>query len=581
MAGHHSRVPWHGPAPWLRLKDWLVLERQNLWVAVVYSIAIGLLSLALPLATQSLVNTVAFGSVLQPLFALTIILLVFLAFSSVLQVLRTWVVENLQRRIFVQVASDSLHRMLNARLSAFDGTHPPEMVNRFLEVVNVQKGASILLVDGLTIIMQTVIGMALLAVYHPFLGILDFFLVVGIGAVIWPLGAGSVKTAVLESKARYGLVAWLQEVGRHWLAFKSRAGSLYAAERANQLVEDYLQYRNKHFRVLLRQIIGSLTLQTVASAALLGVGGWLVIGRELTLGQLIASELVLTLVVSGFAKFGKQLETYYDLCAAVDKLGYLTDLDTETSGPDTMASGPPAMVELKNLTFAYPGKAATIREVTLRVAPGARVGVAARSGEGKSTLIDLIWRLRTPQSGVVEIDGNDIRNYDLTSLREQVAVVRVNEIFHGTVAENVGLAQPHLKTGDLREALQAVGLLEEISALPAGMETPLSTFGLPLSQSQALRLALARAIVSRPRVLIVDEVLDQIDDPATRRVLLHTLFDPRAPWTLLVFTENDSVLALCDQVFVLRNGYLEPSSPLAALALPESNNRPLEPRSGD
>jgi ABC-type bacteriocin/lantibiotic exporter with double-glycine peptidase domain len=160
-------------------------------------------------------------------------------------------------------------------------------------------------------------------------------------------------------------------------------------------------------------------------------------------------------------------------------------------------------------------------------------------------------------------------------------VVRVNEIFHGTVAENVGLAQPHLKTGDLREALQAVGLLEEISALPAGMETPLSTFGLPLSQSQALRLALARAIVSRPRVLIVDEVLDQIDDPATRRVLLHTLFDPRAPWTLLVFTENDSVLALCDQVFVLRNGYLEPSSPLAALALPESNNRPLEPRSGD
>lgn len=196
-----SAQPWHGAAPWVRLRGLLEVEKGNLLVAIIYSVAIGVLSLALPLATQSLVNTVAFGSLLQPVVVLSILLCAFLSFSSILQTLRHYVVEVLQRRIFVQMASDSIDRLLRARASAFDGNHPPELVNRFLEVVTVQKAAAVLLVDGLTILMQTVIGMSLLAVYHPFLGILDFFLIVCIAFVLWPLGHGAVTTAVKESKA--------------------------------------------------------------------------------------------------------------------------------------------------------------------------------------------------------------------------------------------------------------------------------------------------------------------------------------------------------------------------------------------
>jgi putative ABC transport system ATP-binding protein len=560
----NGAAPWHGTAPWVRLRALLALEKGSLIVAIIYSVAIGVLSLALPLATQSLVNTVAFGSLLQPIVVLSILLMAFLGFSSVLQTLRQYVVEMLQRRIFVQMASDSVDRLLRARASAFDGTHPPELVNRFLDVVTVQKSAAVLLIDGLTVFMQTIIGMSLLTVYHPFLGILNIFLIVSIAIVLGPLGFGAVSTSVKESKAKYALVAWLQEIGRHLDAFKSGPGATYALNRSNDLVNEYLFHRKKHFRILLRQIIGSLALQTVASTALLGVGGFLVINRELTLGQLIASELVLALVVSGFAKFGKHLETYYDLCAALDKIGHLTDLPVEKSGPDQLKAipGQGLALEMRKVSFMYPNRKVVFKDVDLKAAPGEKIAITGRSGDGKSTLVDVLWRLRTPQSGVIEVNGNDIRNYEVGSLRTHVAVVRVNEVFHGTIAENVAFGRPEIDTLRIREALAAVGLLDEIDALPEGVHTEVSTFGLPLSSGQALRLALARAIAGRPSLLIVDEILDQIDDVSLQSSLLRHLFDPTSTWTLIVTTEQDTVLSKCDRVYELRSGRLEVVQPM-------------------
>lgn len=550
---------WHGQAPWIRVGALLRLERNNLWVAIMYSVAIGILSLALPLATQTLVNTVAFGSLLQPIAVLSILLFAFLLFSAILQALREYVVEILQRRIFVRTASDSADRLLRARSSAFDGTHPPELVNRFLEVVTVQKSAATLLVEGLTIMMQTVIGMALLAVYHPYLGVFDFILLLCIVIVLFPMGWGAVDTAVDESKAKYALVAWLQEVGRHLHTFKSGPGSQFALHRANELVSEYVEDRKKHFRILLRQIMGSLGLQVVASTALLGIGGYLVITRELTLGQLVASELVLALVVSGFAKFGKHLETYYDLCAAVDKLGYLTDLQTETSGPDPVPSHTGgATVSVRAMSFSYPNKRKVFDNLNLHIKSGERVAIRGRSGDGKSTLVDVLWRLRTPQTGVVEIDGNDVRNYQVWSLRSAVALVRVHEVFHGSILDNVAMGRPEIDTVQVREALAAVGLLEEVDRLEDGVLTEVSTFGLPLSSGQALRLALARAIAGKPRLLIIDEVLDQVDDVSLQTVTLEHLFRKDAPWTILVTTEQDRILERCDTVYALRDGKLEP-----------------------
>lgn len=541
---------YHGVSPLIRLRGWLKAEKTDLWVAVIYSIAIGLLSLVLPIAVQSLVNTVAFGTVLQPLAVLTLIVLGGLGFSTVLQAMRTYVVEIIQRRIFVRVSTDAVYRLLRARVDAFDHHHGPELVNRFLEVVTVQKSGAMLLIDGLSIFMQMVSGMLLLAVYHPWLLAYDVVLVICIYIVIFPMSKGAIPTSIKESKAKYELVAWLEEVARFPITFKSLEGARYAVQRTDALVGEYLSYRGKHFRILLRQIVGSLTLHAIASSVLLGVGGLLVINRQLTLGQLIAAELIVTVVVSGFSKFGKQLETFYDLTAAVDKLGYLTDLPLEKSGSEILDhSDRPASAEFKGVSFAY-GNCQVLKEVQWKVAAGSRIAI---TGTGKSTFFDILSGLRQPQFGNVEIDSHDLRDLRLPELRAQLSLIRDAEIFHGSVSDNLRLANPDVSTGRMREALAAIGLLDEIQALPEGIHTELQTGGAPLTPGQVSRLMIARAALARPRILILDGCLDPIDSPAQRAEILDFLFARHQPWTLLIATRERDALERCDAVYSIQN----------------------------
>lgn len=542
-------------APWDRLKAMLAGERPTLWVAVIYSVVIGLLSLVVPVAVQSLVNTIAFGSVLQPLVVLTLFVFVALGFSALINSLRAWVVEVLQRSIFARVGIDVTWRLLRVRAEAFDRHHGPELVNRFFDVVTVQKAAATLLIDGLGILMQTGIGLLLVALYHPLLLAFDIFLVASMIFIVRVLGRGAVKTSIKESKAKYAFQAWLEQMATHLVTFKSPGGAEMASAKAEALLEDYLYYRGKHFQILLRQIAGSFALQAVASSLLLGIGGWLVIERQLTLGQLVASELIVTLMVSGFTKFGKHLEVFYDLQAAVDKLGALVDLPLERAGGEGVILGTgPARVEIRDLAVGYGSDNPVLAVQDWALEPGDRVGLTGRHGCGKSTLAATLFGLRRPERGTLAIDGADYRTLPLASIREQVALVRGIEIFSGTVAENVRLGREWLTVADLSEALRKAGILDEILAMPDGLETMLHPGGRPLSASQASRLMIARAILGKPRLLILDDALDPVDRAQDREPICAMLFAPEAPWTLLCITERPDLLRRCNRVTVLEDG---------------------------
>jgi len=317
-----------------------------------------------------------------------------------------------------------------------------------------------------------------------------------------------------------------------------------------------LDRRSGHFRILMRQIAGFLGLQAVALAGLLGVGGWLVIERQLTLGQLIAAELVVALIVSGVAKLGKHLELYYDLLAAVDKVGYLTDLPTEqTEGEVLPHTTEPAAVEIRALSFASTGRRSLFDGLNLRIAPGRSIGFLANRGRGKSTLFEMICALESPDAGSILVDGLDVREIDKTVLRSQVMLVDDVEVFDGTVLDNVSLS-PSSSRLEVRHALESAGLMAGSSPLPDGMDTRLSSGGQPLSRRQATRLMFARALVARPRVLLIDESLDRMGDFGEDESLLDALFAKESPWTLLVVSSNAEVLRRCDEVYELVGGSL-------------------------
>ena len=371
------------------------------------------------------------------------------------------------------------------------------------------------------------------------------------------LGFGAVKSAIKESKAKFAMGAWLEELTRNPTAFKLNGGARLGLERADELAINYLEARRKHFRILLRQILFALGLQAVAATVLLGLGGWLVIQGQLTLGQLVAAELIVMMIVGSFAKIGKHLESFYDLLAAVDKLGKLFDLPIESHDKlFHLREGAPAALQARELSFAF-SRGPVLKGVTFDIQPGERVALCGGSGTGKSTLIDLLCGVRQPSSGHIEMDGIDLRELRPDSLREHMGVAKALNVFNGSIDENVHLGRPHISAEDVREALDVVGLLDEILKLPEGLNSALQTDGAPLSTSQSLRLMIARAIVGRPRLLMIDGTLDALTDEIAEPIV-ERLTDGSSAWTLIICTGRSSIAQGCDRVLRLtQSGVIE------------------------
>jgi putative ABC transport system ATP-binding protein len=546
--------------PLHRLLRFIRPEKKDLWVVVVFSLVVGVLTLATPIAVEALVNTVAFGQFLQPVVILALMLFVFLGFAAAMRALITFVVEIIQRRLFIRVVEDLAFRFPRVQSSALENQSGPELANRFFDVVTVQKTTSALLLDGITIILQTVIGMAVLAFYHPFLLGFDIVLLASIGFTTLVLGRGAVASAISESKAKYAIAAWLEELPRHPTAFKFHGGQRLAAERADQLAVDWLDYRRKHFRILMRQILFALGLQAIAATVLLGLGGWLVIIGELTLGQLVAAELIVTVIVGSFAKLGKHLESFYDLLASVDKLGVLFDLPVEPH--DRLLHGhsdQPAMLSAREVRYNADDGGLT-GPVNLEIHRGEKVALLGPTGTGKTLLMQLITGLKNPTGGQILLDEIDLRELRPDSLREHLSLAGEVEVFRGTLDENIHLGRSHISARDVRDALKTVGLLDDVLSLPEGLKTELQTGGFPLSESQAALLMLARAVVGRPRLLLIDGTLDRLDD-ATQNQLVEHFTDSKAPWTLVLTTRQAKIAERCDRVIHLSRDFPLPLSP--------------------
>jgi putative ABC transport system ATP-binding protein len=538
--------------PLYRFLALMAPERGDIAIIAIFAVIVGILALATPIAVEALVNTVAFGRFMQPVIILAIILGVFLTFAAALVVMQTYVAEIIQRRLFVRVVSDLSDRLPNVDVRAFDKTNGSELVNRFFDIVTVQKGTTYLILDGLALLLTMVVGMSVIAFYHPYLLGFDLILIFSIVIGLYLFGRGGISSSIKESKTKYQTAGWLEELARFPLVFKADCGVRHAAEHSDRLASTYVLNRQKHFRVLIRQIVFALTLQVVASTVLLGLGGWLVISKQLTLGQLVAAELIVTVIVGAFAKLGKHLDNFYDLMAAVDKLGALFDLPTERKNGELADEAPlGARIQVYDVSYKYAqAPTATLKGVNFSVQPGERVAIVGMAGSGKSTLLDILFGLREPDQGHVEVGGADLRSLQLSSYRRNVALIRDIEIFAGSVAENVHLDREGVSISDVHRALSKVGIVKDILKLHDGLNTPLLQGGAPLSGIQATSLMVARAIVRNPGLLLIDGLFDAFPDDVLDGIL-DAVFDRNPNMTIVVASGRQRVITRCDRVIQL------------------------------
>ncbi|MEK7726366.1 MAG: ATP-binding cassette domain-containing protein [Nitrospirota bacterium] len=516
------------------------LEKKVLGLIFSYSLAIGLFSLIVPLTVQELVNTFAFA--IQPITIVTlaVVMASALAFVGVFKTLQYYAVEVLERRVFARVTLAMTQQLPLMQYQSFK----PRFANFFLETVLIQRALSVLLVDMINIVVGGAVGMSILVFYHPYFLLYDALLFTGFNVVFFLLSHGGLRTTIEVSHAKYDTLHWIQEISYNLLHFKATDSQPLLIQKSDQLVDKYVATRRERFAVLARQYLGAVGWQAIGHSSLIATAGWLLSIGQLTIGQLVAAEVVVAGLLNSFDAVVKRMGHVYYFMTALTELDQFFALpkDQESATlsvplPDPTIHG--IRLTCKDLAVAHPGTSSIFSNFDLEVMPGEKVGIYASTAVAKTALARVLAGLEAPTHGVIRYNGVDLRHLDRTAVNRCRGFMLDSQLtlFEGTIEENIVLGRSYVPYSDVRWALRFTELEEEIDALPQGIKSHVRTPGKVLGPTHIMRILLARAILARPQILIFDGIIHNMH-PTMRETILRRLCSKDEPWSV-VFVSND------------------------------------------
>lgn len=531
-------------------------ERRYFWLAAIYGIAISVLTLAVPLAVQMLIDSVANTALVRPLVVLSLLLFALLALSGILSALRTHLVELYGRRVHARLMADFSLRAVYAQAPFFENRKRDVLFHRYFDIMTLQRNIPELLIGAFAIFLQSVMGFAVVSLYHPvFLGFnLGLVLLIYLVWRIW--GPAAIRTGIDLSEAKYEAAAWLDHLGSANSLYKSRTHIDYALARSEALTGRYIEEEKRHFRRTFAQTIALLFLYALASSLLLGLGGWLVIRGQLSLGQLVAAELIMSAIFVGMSQFDSYLRRFYFVCMAVAEISELHEIPLEkTDGERLPEDGS------FDLHFRGVHRTTRSREARLdfTIPAGETVRVEAEAEVLQRMVTGMLERNEAPEHGYIIVGDLDIATCDIHRLRQVLMVERRPTIMDGSIADYLILSgADRASHGEMFEMLRLVGIEEVVRELGQGLDTVLSPIGLPLSTEEILRLKVAAALLAGPRILVIGEVFGLVDREVWERVLAYVA--DRPAMTFMLFSRDDT-LPHVDRVLRLgwREQALEPA----------------------
>ena len=543
-----------GWATLARLSRLIGLEKRILGILFSYAVAIGLFSLIVPLTVQELVNTFAFA--IQPVMIVTLagIMLAGLLFIGAFKVLQARGVETLQQRIYTRVALAMTEHLPRLREEAF----LPRHVNHFIEAEFLTRAVVAMLIDAVNVLISGTIGMAILVMYHPYFLGYNVLLISGFVFVATVFGQGGFRITQRMSRLNYEVFNWLQDVGHNRLHFKATESMPLLLKRTDELVRAYVKVRQTKSDILTgRQYKSAVIWQAFGHSGMIGLGGWLLSVGNITLGQFVAAEVIVGTLILNLDTVARRMYAVFYIFTSLDELATFFSLPKEmpfvqitASLPDPSIHG--VRVTCKDVSFAYANAPPVFEHFDLEIAPGEKVAVLSHTSIGKTTLALVLAGLYSPTFGVIRYNDVDLRDVDMEYINRHRGLVLDSRVslFEGTLEENISLHRPSIQFDDLRWALRFVELEEEVDAMPQGFDTPVLARGKNFTNSQILRILLARAIVIRPPLLVFDGTLHLIE-PELRTTLLRRLCAKEEPWSVIFVSSDPTISTLVDRRIVL------------------------------
>ncbi len=543
--------------PAQRFFSLLKLDRKDISQIFFYALFAGLISLSLPLGIQAIINFIQSGKVSVSWIVLVVIVVGGVALVGLLSLMQLRITENLQQKIFVRSSFEFAYRLPKIRFDElYNNFYPPEVANRFFDTMTIQKGVSKLLIDFAAAFLQICFGIILLSFYHPFF-ILFGLLLVGLLYLIFKFSyAPGLETSLTESKYKYRAADWLQEIARNNSSFGAKLNFNFALSKTDQIVGGYLNYREKHFGIIRRQFIQLIVFKIITTAGLLLIGGLLVLNQQMNIGQFVAAEIIILLVINSVEKIILGLESFYDVLTAVEKIGQVADLDIEDDTQPVGTTHDTAItIKADAIRFRYPGaEKDTLKNISLTISPGEKILLKGNNGVGKTTLIRILSGLLQPTSGTLTMNDNTFIKIDSESYRAKIGrIIQGETPFEGTILENITFNDPAITSDDLKWALDAVQLTQFIKSLPDGLNTKIFPEGKQLSSSNAQKILLARSIVHRPSILFFEDPTDRMDKEAAT-ALIDFIFAPENPWTVIVSSANVHWQVRATRQIMMENG---------------------------
>lgn len=544
-------------SPVSRILNLLKLERNEITAVYFYAILNGLIQLSLPVGVQAIIGYVLGASMRASLVVLVVLVVLGVLIAGVLQINQMKIIEKIQQKLFVRYSFAFAAHIPEMDLKKNDAVYLPELVNRFFDIPLLQKSLSKILLEIPTAVIQILFGLILLSFYHPAFILFGITLISILAAILKFTGGQGLQTSLEKSKYKYRVGAWLEEMGRVIKSMKLAKRNELHLQKADAEISQYLVARNKHFKVLLFQFNVLVVFKTLVTAAMLAVGTWLMVKQQLTVGQFIAAEIVILLVLNSVEKLIINLGSVYDTLTAVEKVSEITDKPVEPNGTLLMpGSAKGIQLVMRQVSFGYHDDKPVLENISLHIAPGEKVCITGSEGSGKSTLLKLMTGAYADFKGSLLLDEIPAGNYQLDSLRAQTGILLSDQdIFQGSLWENITLGNPEIPAEKVQELAVKTGLYDFISSLPRGYDTLLDPTGKRLPRNVVQKILLVRAFAGNPRLLLLEE--PGLHLPAEQRDQVLDLITGLKQTTVIVATHDETIARRFERRLVLEeNGHL-------------------------
>lgn len=540
-----------------KLLRYITKDRKDLTNIYLYAIFNGIVYLSIPLGIQSIISYVMGATMVTSIYILICFVVIgtFLVGYFKLKVLE--IIEKIQQKIYVEFSMAFAEKLPKVDLFSTRKYYLPELVNRFFDIQNLQKGISKILLEIPTALIQILFGILLLSFYHPLFLVFGGLVILSVGGIFYYTMESGIKSSLDESDKKYDTASWLEDVADSVKTFKMHSEKGIHLIGTDNRVLEYIKHRTTHFKVLVLQYKTIVAFNVIITFTMLAIGTYLMVNQQLNIGAFIATEIVLLTIMAAVEKLIVSLESYYDLIAAYAKLTKVTELKEEKDGEIKLLENNKGIsIEFQNVNFSFNETPNVLSNINFKLNENTISVVTGEMGSGKSLLLNILAGFYDPSSGSILFDKIPLKNLNKEYFRNHVGLyLETTKVIKGTVQENILLGNTQSNTESILMLSEKLGIDNISSRFSQGFSTEISETDSELSFNTKKKILILRSLLGDKKLLLLENPLAGMSDKFKEH-LIHYLNDLKQYTTIVIVSPDKNLIAHADQHIHLEKGTL-------------------------